>query len=352
MKNKFFYIYEDCRFVKGYNRSIIYDLGKETFFYIPNILYDIMVKFNGEKISEIFKYYAYENKKYIVEYLSFLFENNIAFTSKVNNINIFSSLNLDFETASIFSNAIIEIDKKTNYSKLFNELENLGCNHILLISFSKLTIIQIEKIIKLCDSSAFKSIEIITSYFQDFTVLENMFDKYPRVKSIILHSTPKKNKSKKDIKEDKNITFLLENYTKLADLSKISINNFRVNLPLYTESLKFNTFFNKKIIIDSRGNVLKNMYNSETYGNIYRTKIIDIYNKTDLKEYWEISKNNIVICQDCEYRYMCIDSRVPLKEKGCFYFNDTCNYNPYIAKWKGDKDWISADERNLQDSIE
>jgi SPASM domain peptide maturase of grasp-with-spasm system len=307
-----------------------------------------VIKFNGKKISEIFKYYGYENKNHIVEYLSFLFENKIAFTRKKNNANMFAPLNLDFETASVISNALVEINTKTNYLKLFNELENLGCNHILLVSFPKLSIMQIEEIIKLCDSSVFKSIEIITSFFQDFTLFESLFGKYPRLKSVILHSTPEKYHLEDNIMGAENITFLTETYTKFADLSKISINNFRVNLPLYTESLKFNAFFNKKIIIDSKGNVLKSMYNSESYGNIYKTKIIDIYNNTDLKEYWEISKNNILICQDCEYKYMCIDSRVPLKGENYFYFNDTCHYNPYIAKWKGEQDWVSVDEWNIQ----
>ena len=37
------------------------------------------------------------------------------------------------------------------------------------------------------------------------------------------------------------------------------------------------------------------------------------------------------------FRNICIDSRTPIQRKsGGWFFAEECNYNPYIAKWKGE----------------
>jgi hypothetical protein len=42
---------------------------------------------------------------------------------------------------------------------------------------------------------------------------------------------------------------------------------------------------------------------------------------------------------------MCIDSRLPLKRKMGEYYNlNDCNYNPFIAKWAGELNFLSLNE--------
>jgi hypothetical protein len=38
---------------------------------------------------------------------------------------------------------------------------------------------------------------------------------------------------------------------------------------------------------------------------------------------------------------MCSDSRIPDQEQGGLWrFESECAYNPYLAKWKGEKDYM------------
>jgi len=59
-------------------------------------------------------------------------------------------------------------------------------------------------------------------------------------------------------------------------------------------------------------------------------------NKTDK---WRISKDRILICRDCEHRYICMDSREPevSSVSDLHTYDSDCRYNPYIALWGHEK---------------
>ena len=52
----------------------------------------------------------------------------------------------------------------------------------------------------------------------------------------------------------------------------------------------------------------------------------------------------MLVCNDCEYRYMCLDSRLPLQFNNKWYYEKDCGYNPYKALWKGQEDWMSIEQ--------
>lgn len=59
-----------------------------------------------------------------------------------------------------------------------------------------------------------------------------------------------------------------------------------------------------------------------------------------------IGKHLTDICCDCEFRFVCMDSRKPVKSKGSgkYYHTTECNYNPYIAKWKSEEGYRTLAE--------
>lgn len=71
---------------------------------------------------------------------------------------------------------------------------------------------------------------------------------------------------------------------------------------------------------------------SKAYGNIRDHSIAEIFRSNEFQKYWDITKDEIHVCKDCEYRYICNDCRAfvtdiydkPLK----------CKYNPYKQKWE------------------
>ncbi len=81
----------------------------------------------------------------------------------------------------------------------------------------------------------------------------------------------------------------------------------------------------------------------KSYGNITNTNIEDIIKLKEFKYLWSISKAQIDVCKDCEYRFMCTDCRAYIKNSNDLYSQPLkCNYNPYIAKWEAEEGYISV----------
>ncbi|MEX0595506.1 MAG: radical SAM protein, partial [Candidatus Paceibacterota bacterium] len=72
----------------------------------------------------------------------------------------------------------------------------------------------------------------------------------------------------------------------------------------------------------------------EIFGIVSNDQINDIITKEAFNSIWKISKSNIEICKDCEYRFMCPDNRIPQKKvDNSYQFDEDCNYNPYTNEW-------------------
>jgi len=55
------------------------------------------------------------------------------------------------------------------------------------------------------------------------------------------------------------------------------------------------------------------------------------------KKYWNITKDQIDICKDCEFRHICTDCRAYIEDPKNIYSKPLkCGYNPYTNDWS---DW-------------
>lgn len=113
------------------------------------------------------------------------------------------------------------------------------------------------------------------------------------------------------------------------------IADFTPNLDLYMESNFYNTFYNRRVYIDRNGNILRYEGDTMTFGNSIDVELSMILQLPDFKKYWNIKKDDIQKCKDCEYRYMCVDNRLPIKTNNDIWgFDEECNYDPYQSEWK------------------
>ena len=81
------------------------------------------------------------------------------------------------------------------------------------------------------------------------------------------------------------------------------------------------------------------------FGNIKDTSLEEAINKPSFKDLWGIRKDDIDVCKDCEFRYMCLDCRCFIKDKKNIFSQPAkCPYNPYIAKWQGDDGYITVEK--------
>jgi radical SAM protein with 4Fe4S-binding SPASM domain len=90
-----------------------------------------------------------------------------------------------------------------------------------------------------------------------------------------------------------------------------------------------------QVAIDTKGEIKCCLWSDDVLGNIYVDDLKDLIIRGRFDKYWEIGKDEINTCKDCELRYACDDCRIfvlkycgQLKEKPGY-----CRYNPYIGEY-------------------
>lgn len=350
MKNKFkvnnhFLLFANCIPVKGVMRSIICDLQLGNFKFIPNELYEILKLTEKYSISKIKSFYSTDYDVIIDEYFEFLLEAGFGvFRNKIEKS--FINLNLGWDEPKIISNCIIDQNENSSFDfvTIFQSLENLGCKDIQIRFFTKTTEKFITNILELLNNSRIKCVELIMKYdinFNDKNMLK-ICAKFPRVKSIILHSSVDNRflLSQKDNNMG-NIVYVKDIIISDSHCGIINKNNMRVNLAIFTESQHHNTCLNRKISIDANGEIKNCPSMQKSYGNIKNITLEEALNKQGFKDLWNIKKNDIKICQDCEFRHVCTDCRAYIDNLNDVYSHPAkCTYNPYLAKWKDEEGYV------------
>lgn len=92
-----------------------------------------------------------------------------------------------------------------------------------------------------------------------------------------------------------------------------------------------------KVAVQSQGQVIPCVFGrDQVVGNVLDSPLTDILAGERLQKLWGLTKDQIEICQECEYRYACGDCRpLALGETGNLYAKyPRCTYDPYSGSWR------------------
>ncbi len=334
----FFKIYPCCIPVKGFGRSIIYDLNRSVFSYIPNSLFELLQDCEGQTISTIKESIDQENWKVLDKYFVFLQDNEyILFCKTEEELKQFPAIELSYEAPCGISNAILQIkdELKVNVPNLIVDLSALGCRFIQVVFHGEGDFNLVSKVLSYFDKSAFRSVEVLVKYNVHFSesMLSQLVNKYRRIHHLIVYNSPQN-------RILKNFHFGMQaiSYnTRMIDYSlkrsRIDASDFRPNIDLFCESQGFHTYFNQKVVIDIQGNI-KNVPNTDhSFGNVNNVSLAEVIQTEEFQALWCLKKDDIEICKECEYRHMCVDNRIPERIGSQWKHNEKCNYDVYNCLW-------------------
>lgn len=115
--------------------------------------------------------------------------------------------------------------------------------------------------------------------------------------------------------------------------------NFSTNPDSFHRNQLYHTCLAGKIAVTADGQVIPCIFSrNDIIGSLKDQELAGILESPALKETWELTKDKVLVCKDCEYRYVCSDCR-PLAEGsscGKGYSNapfPRCTYNPYSGEW-------------------
>ena len=105
----------------------------------------------------------------------------------------------------------------------------------------------------------------------------------------------------------------------------------------YHRNKWWNSCWAGKIAVKSDGSVIPCVFGRDhVVGNVLNDTIRNVLNGEHLRKLWGLTKDQVDICRDCEYRYACDDCRpLALGETGDLYAKyPRCTYDPYLGKWE------------------
>lgn len=335
----FIHLFSCCVPVKGANQSIICDLQRRSYQFIPNSFFEILSNLKIENCYEILiQQFDEEDQETFKSYIDFLDENEYIFINNTK-IEILQDINLEeFEVPCIISNSIIDYDYSYNIDLLdnvINQLNELRCQAVELRFFKLKSKKIIVEVLEKFKNTGIRSVSVTMPFRKGMNIeyFKNLSLNQPRIREISLFEV-----------FDNNLEYLKDSVYPIYILEDTFINekkcgfindqSFYINIQNFTESKKHNSCLNKKLSIDKNGNIKNCPSLTDSFGSIINSSIEEAINDKDFKKYWNITKDQIEICRDCEFRYICTDCRAYLdnpENKNSKPLK--CGYNPYTNVW-------------------
>lgn len=329
-------LYNTCLVTTGVSRSLIIDAERNRYFFIPNSFAELILENNGLlDIREIIAGLDLESQIYFSEYCGFLQDNELVFeVSSKEEGGMFITYPTFFFTPFEITNAIITVSKTTvnNLTITLEQVKKLRIQHIELRVVDDIHLSELDSILDLLHESQAKAIEIYVLHDrQNESELSAYLNRFLKIIRLYLYKSSRSASAEKDAR----IIYLATESINEKHCGVISEYYFSPNPLHYTESLHHNTCLNRKISIDANGNIKNCPSMPESYGNIRDTTLAEALNKPGFKKYWHITKDQIAVCKDCEFRHICTDCRAYLENPEDIYSKPLkCGYNPYTCEWE------------------
>ena len=329
-KKRAFRLFQNCFLVKGAVKYTICDLQRGEIYHIPQGLYTLLEHYDCFCPEDHLNDFAEELHNDILRLCEDLVNKELGFwTDEPEN---FPELNLEWDTPEFISNAILEIgDNRSNLKDVLNQLQDVFCKHIELRFLVTLPLSEIEDVVQKTDNTIFRNITLLLVFDPSITVsgLKDLMLRYQRIGEIIVHTSPFD-----DHAEEYNLYFTREKLDSRACCGQVGKEYFAINLQMFAESLNFNSCLNKKVAIDIDGNIKNCPSMDHVFGNIQRDALLEVVKQTEFQKYWGITKDQITVCMDCEYRYVCTDCRAFIKNQADIFSKPLkCSYDPYTGVW-------------------
>ncbi len=335
--NSYFLLYQCCFMAKGAARSSLVDTQRGKIRLIPNDLYDILEQCKYRKIGEIIPQYDKSEVKTIERYFEVLIQEEMGeFTE---NITAFVPISQELVSPNIVNNSIIDIRKeiRIDFNKVLKQLETLGCKGLQIRIFENINMDDFFKMFIALDSIQIQFVEILlnSDEIYSYKIIKDILLKFDSVNRIILF-----NSSVEKFYEYNSYQSIIKIKSALNNIHNcgvISPDYFSFALEHLIESMQFNSCLNKKLSIDENG-LIKNCPScNENMGNAEQQhSLITATKSKQFSFYNGFKKDDILVCKDCEFRYICTDCRQYLSNSEDILSKPAkCRYNPYLAIWEG-----------------
>lgn len=330
-------IFASCILSKGKMRSIIIDLQRNSYTPIPNDMYNILTDFSSLTVEEVKGKYDIDDCEIIDSYIDFLVENEFAFFTNIPEQ--FPETSNEFSYPYLISNALIDYKGAYDIKEVVNQLNSLRCKNIEIRIFYNIEWKDLKELFNLLDYFKINDLKVYLPFSNFYETDEFIFFlKNLQVPLSFITFFDYGNVSKLLNIGNVGVYYTNERSFDERSCGIIDKSYFTTNTLTITESQHHNTCLNRKISIDKDGYIKNCPSMPQHFGNIKDTTLEEALSHRDFKKYWNVTKDQIEVCKDCEFRHICTDCRAYTERthfEGDIDLSKPlkCGYNPYTNEW-------------------
>lgn len=345
-KPLYFRFWANCILVKGYKNGILFDLQRGRSVNVSRLFCETYERYKGECIGSAFKDKNFEERKGYFKMLDFFIKNDFGILT--DDVNTLPDLSMEYDSPFWATNVVLETDSDADPSFMFDVIEKLSQGHVEAVQvndYGHIMIQQLKRIGEITINSQLHYIYIYTNYQTAYSRKQlNFIYGNNRFRNIIFMGAPRERDFNNEEMGLANIVYT----KKMLDFKccgNVRKDLFVFNQPFFIEAHSCNTCLNRKISIDKNGVIRNCPLMGNGFGKIQDYSIKEIVYLPGFQKLWNLSKDAIDVCKDCEYRYICTDCRHFIKDKDNIKSQPSkCRYNPYIGKWEGESGYVSVEE--------
>ena len=337
-----FQLHANCLPVRGARRSVVCDVQRGRYSFIPNQLYTILVDLKGRTLGQIKAAYENSHDAVIDSYFEFLLQKEYGFYS--DEPDAFPGLDLSWDDPALITNAIIEIDSGSShdYGAIFKELRELRCQALQLRVSAPMAVGDLCMILDQTGPTSLRSIDLVLQHSSEFEEekLHELCIRYQAISQITLYSSPYE---KHSVLRPLGVRVMFhQGHINRECCGQVHPAYFSVNIAHFTEALHYNSCLNRKISICADGDIRVCPSIPPSLGNIKTTTLSAVLTDDRLMALWGITKDAVDVCRDCEFRYICTDCRAYTVGSNRTGKPSKCSYDPYTARWESSSQSNSA----------
>jgi len=338
MDERPYFLIPSAFLVEGASKMLIYDTERSENFSVPIKYRDFIVNKDQYTIEKAKEFYTLSEVEFN-SIKSFLLSNDLLCFSEM--VSFYQRIEPIFDYPSKVTNAIIDLkDNIDILEKCFSQLQAVNCLHYQIRYFRRIDKEEFRHLFSLLRNTFSFSIELAISCKEDLTeeIIVSFMHENPYIDTIIVYDS--KFEGYSTVLESNGMQqnlYFTKQSLKIKSCGIVSPNYFTTSIPAFSESQSHNSCLNRKITIDFHGNIKNCPSMTKSFGHINDVDLAEILSDSDFRKLWDLSKDKILVCKDCEYRYSCTDCRAYVEDpKDITSKPLKCGYNPYDGEWT---DW-------------
>lgn len=295
----FFHLYSCSKIALGKQYAAVYLLNRERIERIPIEVSVLIQELSKKTIGEVKEQY---NNETVDQWVEYLWKNNIGFY--VEDPRPFINAPIDYEKPSFIRRMQIEYSSSSPYdiSSLSALIDLLLCKHIEIRLIGSVSLNLMNDILSCLRETCVRSIDLYVENTSNkkediISLLEN----HSKISSAIFFNAGYSY-------NHKYIYFVKESLDSIRN-KPWPLDKYVVNFPFFSESMRYNTFYNKKIAIDSTGQIKNDLLLSEVFGVFPLDNPADIITNPCFTRFWNINVDLIEELKESEFRYAIYPAR-------------------------------------------